>query len=69
MGPIIGVGIIVWDVWDHNHTKKIEAPILRENIVDYLAEVRHGLLYDPETGIMAIIGGMEANVIASLGAT
>ena len=69
LGPIIGVGIIVWDVWDHNHTKKIEAPILRENIVDYLAEVRHGLLYDPETGIMAIIGGMEANVIGSLGAT
>ena len=66
LGPIIGVGIIVWDVWDHRHTKETEKPMLRENIVDYLGEMRESLLYDPETGIMSIVGTIEGNVVASL---
>ncbi len=66
LGAIVGVGIIVWDVWDHQHTKKIEKPILRANLADYLTELQQSLLHEPETGIMSIIHGLEANVVGSL---
>ncbi|MEW6355842.1 MAG: hypothetical protein AB1696_05940 [Planctomycetota bacterium] len=65
LGPIIGAGIIFWDVYDHHRTKKIEGPILRQNIADYLAETRHMLLTDPETGILAPIHQIEGAVIES----
>lgn len=66
LGPIIGLGVIIWDVWDHHHTKKVERPILRENLMDYLAEVKESLLHEPETGLMSIIGRMQSSVISSL---
>lgn len=66
LGPIIGLGVIIWDVWDHHHTKKVEKPILRENLMDYLAEVKESLLHEPETGLMSIIGSMQSSVISSL---
>ncbi|MGB7519187.1 MAG: retropepsin-like domain-containing protein, partial [Spirulinaceae cyanobacterium] len=25
--PIVGIGILVWDIWDYNHTVKVERPI------------------------------------------
>jgi hypothetical protein len=65
LGPIIGFGIIIWDVWDHYETKKVERPILRQTIVDYFTEVKQSLLYEPESGIMAIIRTMEGNIVAT----
>jgi hypothetical protein len=66
LGAIVGDGIIAWDVWDHQHTKKIESPILRQNLADYLTELQQSLLYEPETGLMTIVRGLEANVVGSL---
>jgi hypothetical protein len=66
LGAIVGVGIIVWDVWDHQHTKKIESPILRQNLADYLTELQQSLLYEPETGLMTIVHGLETNIVGSL---
>ena len=66
LGVIVGVGIIIWDVWDHHHTKKVEKPILRQNLIDYLKELEHSLLYEPETGLMTMITGLEANMASSL---
>ncbi len=66
LGAIVGVGVIIWDVWDHRHTKKIEKPILRDNLVDYLTELQHSLLHEPETGLMAIVHQLEANVVSGL---
>ncbi|MCP4213498.1 MAG: hypothetical protein GY765_02525 [bacterium] len=65
LGTIIAVGIIVWDVWDHYDTKKKALPVLRQNIADYLLEIKHSLLHDPAYGIMTIIHQMEQSVTTS----
>lgn len=65
-GLIVGFGIIIWDVWDHYKTEEVERPILREAIADYFVEVKQSLLYEPETGIMSIIHGIEGNIVSSL---
>lgn len=66
LGAIVGVGVIVWDVWDHNHTKNIERPILRQNLGDYLTELQYSLLHEPEGGLMTIIDMLESTMISSL---
>ena len=62
----IGVGILLWDVWDTNHTAAIEKPILRENIADYLQEVKGSLLNNSETGIMTAINQIESKIVPNL---
>ncbi len=62
LGTIIAVGIIIWDVWDHYSTKKKAMPVLRQNIYDYLKEVKQSILHDPSYGIMTIIYGMEQSI-------
>ncbi|MCP5106199.1 MAG: hypothetical protein GY950_22625 [bacterium] len=62
LGSIVAIGIIIWDVWDHYSTKKKAKPILRQNILDYLNEVKHSILHDPAYGIMTIIYGMELSI-------
>ncbi|TAE95669.1 MAG: hypothetical protein EAZ79_17810 [Oscillatoriales cyanobacterium] len=64
--PIVGVGIIMWDLWDYNHTVTIERPILREHLVSYLKDVKKSLLTNPETGIMAAIYQLESGILKSL---
>jgi hypothetical protein len=66
LGVIIGIGVLAWDIWDHQHTERMERPILRENLIDYLAELQHALLHDPETGIMTMIEAVEQTMVASL---
>ncbi len=66
LGPIIGVGIIIWDVWDHHHTREIEKPILRENLMAYFAELKESLMYDPDSGIISIINSVERTIVSSL---
>lgn len=63
LGAIIGVGIIVWDVWDHQQTKAEFKPVLRRNIRNYLNEVKDSLLYDTETGILSVIYGIENEML------
>ncbi|MFB2772026.1 hypothetical protein ACE1AT_22480 [Pelatocladus sp. BLCC-F211] len=59
LDPIVGVGIIIWDVWDFNHTVAVEKPILRDAISDYLQQVKLSLLDHPENGIMSAINQVE----------
>ncbi|MBW4433841.1 MAG: hypothetical protein KME28_19535 [Pelatocladus maniniholoensis HA4357-MV3] len=59
LDPIVGVGIIIWDVWDFNHTVAVEKPILRDAISDYLQQVKLSLLDNPENGIMSAINQVE----------
>jgi hypothetical protein len=63
LDPIVGVGIIIWDVWDYNHTVQVEKPILREAILDYLQEIKVSLLDD---NIMAAIHQIEDSMIKSI---
>ena len=64
--PIVGVGIIMWDLWDYDRTVKVERPILREHLVAYLKDVKKSLLTNPETGIMAAIYQLESGILKSL---
>ncbi len=64
--PIVGVGIIMWDLWDYDRTVKVERPILREHLVSYLNDFKKSLLKNPETGIMAAIYQLESGILKSL---
>ncbi len=66
LGLFIGVGVLVWDVWDHYKTKAEQQPVLRQNLVDFLAEVREDLLHNPESGIMSVIASIESGVVNSM---
>ena len=66
LGVIIGIGVLAWDIWDHQHTERVERPMLRKNLIDYLAELQHALLRDPETGIMTMIDAVEHTMVSSL---
>lgn len=62
----VGVGIILWDIWDNNHTANIEKPILRANLAEYLQEVKQSLLTNPENGIMAAVDQIESKILKSI---
>ena len=66
LGPIVGVGIIIWDLWDHASTKETAMPVLRQNLQDYLQHVKETLLHDSESGVMSVVDHMEANVLESI---
>lgn len=63
LDPIVGVGIIIWDVWDYNHTVQVEKPILRAAILDYLQEIKVALLDD---NILSAIHQIEESIIKSI---
>lgn len=67
LGPIIGMGIIIWDAIDHEKTRAEAEPILRENIHNYLLEVQDLLLHDTENGVMAVIHEIESGILVSMG--
>jgi hypothetical protein len=66
LDPIVAVGIVIWDVWDYKHTIKIDRPVLREAILDYLREVKASLLNNPENGVMASIYQLEGGILKSV---
>lgn len=68
LDPIVGIGIIIWDVWDYQNTVKVDRPILHDNIADYLQEVKYSLLDNPENGILSAIGEIEKNISQSISA-
>jgi hypothetical protein len=66
LDPIVGIGIIIWDVWDYHHTVAVERPILREAILNYLQEVKLSMLENSENGIMAAINQLEGGILKSV---
>lgn len=67
LGSVFGVGIIVWDVWDHQHTKATQLPILRQNIEEYLDQVKASLLKDSTSGLISTIYDLESQVVKNAG--
>ena len=63
LGVIIGIGVIIWDVWDHHRTVQTARPVLRQNILDYMQELKLSILKDPEYGIMTIIYSLEKDLV------
>lgn len=66
LDPIVGIGILIWDLWDYNHTVSINRPILRASILEYLHQVKHSLLNNPTNGIMASINQLESGILKSV---
>lgn len=63
VGTFFGAGIIIWDIWDHYHTKATQLPILRQNIKGYLDQVKISLLRDSKTGLISVIYNLEDQVL------
>jgi hypothetical protein len=63
LDPIIGIGIIIWDAWDYQHTVEVEKPILRDTIFEYLQQVKASLLED---SILSSIYQIETGILKSL---
>ncbi|QSJ20909.1 hypothetical protein JYQ62_22305 [Nostoc sp. UHCC 0702] len=66
LDPIVGIGIIVWDLWDYNHTVSVNRPILQAAIYDYLDQVKDSLLDNPANGIMMSIHELEDGILKSV---
>lgn len=66
LGPIIGIGIIIWDLWDHDATVKGNKPALRQGIVDYFGEMKALLLDDTDVSVMSVVYRIERNVMHSM---
>ncbi|MCP2732016.1 hypothetical protein [Limnofasciculus baicalensis] len=66
LDPIVGIGIIIWDLWDYHHTVEIDRPILRDVILDYLQEVKYSLLGNYKNSIMAAIYQLEDGILKSV---
>ncbi|MEC4812504.1 MAG: hypothetical protein SAK29_04390 [Scytonema sp. PMC 1069.18] len=66
LDPIVGIGIIIWDLWDYHHTVNVNRPILREAILDYLNLVKDSLLENSENGIMSAIHQLESGILKSV---
>jgi hypothetical protein len=66
LGTIVGVGVLVWDIWDHNKTKNENRPILRQALADYFVELKDILLNDPEAGIMTTFNDLEKQIFSGL---
>lgn len=64
--PLLAVGILIWDVWDYDKMVKKSRPELRQNILDYLEEVKWSILNSPENSIMAAIEQVEGKIITGL---
>jgi hypothetical protein len=64
-GPIICFGVIIWEVWDHQQTKKVESPILRENIINYLEWMKQEILYGTDSGLMSVLYSFQTEIIKS----
>lgn len=62
----VGAGILLWDIWDINHTASIEKPILRDNLTEYLREVKESLLNNPDNGIMTVVDKIQQTIDQSL---
>lgn len=66
LDPVIGLGILIFDVWSYDKMVKESKPALRQNILDFFNEVKWSILNAPENSIMAAIEDVESNIITAL---
>ena len=66
-GKFTGIGVLIWDLWDHRQTQSHNRPHLRQTLQDYLTELKLLLLDDPEYGVMATLHDLERQVTAKEG--
>ncbi len=64
LGTIVGFGVLAWDIWDHNATRKENRPLLRQSLQDYFSELKVIILDDSEFGIMATFYEFEKKIVS-----
>ncbi len=62
LGPVVTVGIIVWDAIDIHNTEVKYRPMLEKNIEDYLNSMKRDIFGDEENGIQKVILDIENSV-------
>lgn len=62
LGPIIGIGILIWDIWDHHRTKEVNRPVLRRAFADYFEALKDQILNDARYGIRTTFLEMERRI-------
>lgn len=65
LDPILAVGFLVWDVWDYQNMVDQSRPELRQNISDYLEELKYSIL-SGEDSILSAISEVEADLYREL---
>jgi hypothetical protein len=66
LDPLVGLGILAWDVWDYRHTVASDRPILRDNITSSLQDVEQMLLNHPDAGVMSAVAQVERSLLQAL---
>lgn len=66
LGAIVGVGVLVWDLWDHNQTERENRPILQEALYDYFVEWKDILMRDPQDGLASTLAELEFQAAAAM---
>ncbi|MDB9511914.1 hypothetical protein PN499_12015 [Kamptonema animale CS-326] len=66
LDPVLGLGILIFDVWDYSNMVKDSKPALRQNILEFFNEVKWSILKAHENSIMAAIKDVEGNIITAL---
>lgn len=64
--PFILVGFLAWDVSDYQQMITKTQPELRQNIFDYLNELKQSIINSPENSIMTAIEEVETKLINTL---
>ena len=64
--PVLGVGFLVWDVWDYKNMVSKNRPEMRQNILDYLNELKGSILYGYKNSIITALDEVESKLIDSL---
>lgn len=64
--PAVAIALIAWDYWDYTNGVKQNKPRLREDLVEYLDNLKKSLLSDPEHSVMSAVNELEQAIKTSL---
>lgn len=64
--PLLAIGFVIWDVWDYSKMVEKSRTPLRQNIFDYLTELKNKTLYDSIEGIIPALEEIEAQLLNKL---
>lgn len=67
--PLLIVGLLVWDITDHQRMVQNSRPVLRQNIEDYLAEMKADIYDSPDGSIISALDEVENQIADLIAAT
>lgn len=65
--PALGIGLIAWDVWSYRQNVDHDRPLLRQDLVRYIKELRDSIQENQDNnGIMDAISSLQMELIKGL---